>query len=490
MFISTMRVNIRHSFLLINLLIAFGESSEDVFQEHSLQHFSVDAIADHVQMLEDLSLGSRSVGTSSYDASVQYIQAMLENAGYTNVTKQDFTFLEFRHEGNSTLSAPDNDQNYIFYEDYAVMTHSGSGAVTAVGEAIPNLGCESADFANFTSGNIAIISRGECTFSTKAINAREAGAVGILIFQPLDRMEEGIISGYLGDDVEPFSLPCFFTTFNASQELVGTQVSMLANVSKTWSTSFNVIAETDGNDDAQVVMAGAHLDSVPEGPGINDNGSGSATLLEIAIQMASVTTFNKVRFAWWGAEEIGLKGSKAYVRQLTEMEARKIALYLNMDMIGSPNWGRFVMDDQTVAGEENITAVFQEYFAYKELTTEAMEPLGGCRSDHCFFQKAGIPAGGLFTGAEGNKTDDQAIKFGGEAGTAYDPCYHQACDSLANVDFAVLEQNANAYVHTILTFANMEEIHFPQPESNEDNHIFSSQNKAQASEYEGDYLIK
>ena len=203
----------------------------------------------------------------------------------------------------------------------------------------------------------------------------------------------------------------------------------------------NVLAELPGKNRDNVVMAGAHLDSVPAGPGINDNGSGSAGLLEVAENLGKVKPQNTLRFAWWGAEEANLVGSTYYVNNLTDAEYAKIALYLNFDMIGSPNHGLFIYDgdnsDQVgagpgPAGSAQIEQTFQRFFESRGLPTQGTDFSG--RSDYGPFIAVGIPSGGLFTGAEGIKTAEEATLWGGTAGQAYDPCYHQACDTIDNVN--------------------------------------------------------
>ena len=181
-------------------------------------------------------------------------------------------------------------------------------------------------------------------------------------------------------------------------------------------------------------MAGAHLDSVQDGPGINDNGSGSAALLETAIQMSKVKPNNTVRFAWWGAEESGLLGSEHYVEQLTDDEIGDIALYLNFDMIASPNYmfGIYDGDDSgntaptgfIPPGSAQIEDVFEAFYDSRDLPSQDSEFSG--RSDYGPFIAVGIPAGGLFTGAEVHKTAAEAALYGGVAGAAYDPCYHRS----------------------------------------------------------------
>jgi len=215
------------------------------------------------------------------------------------------------------------------------------------------------------------------------------------------------------------------------------------------STTSNVVAEMPGGGDARnTVMVGAHLDSVPEGPGINDNGSGSATILEIAEEMSELDAGprNKVRFAFWGAEEIGLIGSTHYVHGLNESELGDISAYLNFDMVGSPNHARFVY------GSDEVVTVFEEYFAARNLDSSETLNLSG-RSDHGPFEEEGIPAGGLFSGAGGTKSGAQAEDFGGESGEAYDSCYHAACDDIGNVDREAVDELSDAAAHTVAVFA-------------------------------------
>ncbi|MGC3003551.1 M28 family metallopeptidase [Streptomyces sp. G35A] len=210
-------------------------------------------------------------------------------------------------------------------------------------------------------------------------------------------------------------------------------------------TGYNLIADWPGGDTNQVVMAGAHLDSVSSGPGINDNGSGSAAVLEtaLAVARAQYRPTKHVRFAWWGAEELGLVGSRHYVNQLTTGDRSRIDGYLNFDMIGSPNPGYFVYDDDPA-----IEKTFKNYFAGLGVPTE-IETEGDGRSDHAPFKSAGVPVGGLFTGASRTKTAAQAQKWGGTAGTAFDRCYHSSCDTTANINDTALNRNSDAIAHAV-----------------------------------------
>ncbi len=265
------------------------------------------------------------------------------------------------------------------------------------------------------------------------------------------------------------NIPALDTTFAVGEELYnldkdsGSSVHIFTQTFMEIRRTKNVIADypAGGRTDRTVVV-GAHLDSVAEGPGINDNGSGSAALLETALMMAKVKPENTLRFAWWGAEESGLIGSTAYVAELSAAERDRIALYLNYDMVGSPNYIFMVYDaDQStfpapegVPIPEGSTAIEDLYESYYTLIGEPYDDTEfSGRSDYQAFIENGIPSGGLFTGAEEVKTEEQEAIWGGEAGEQFDPCYHQACDTYDNVDLHALEVNSDLIAFAMLTFA-------------------------------------
>ncbi|MFE7892208.1 M28 family metallopeptidase [Streptomyces sp. NPDC057412] len=210
-------------------------------------------------------------------------------------------------------------------------------------------------------------------------------------------------------------------------------------------TGYNLIADWPGGDTGQVLMAGSHLDGVTAGPGINDNGSGSAAVLEtaLAVSRAGYRPTRHLRFAWWGAEELGLVGSRHYVSNLSSANRAKIKGYLNFDMIGSPNAGYFVYDDDPA-----IEKTFKDYFAGLGVPTE-IETEGDGRSDHAPFKSAGVPVGGLFTGAGRTKTAAQAAKWGGTSGQSFDRCYHASCDTTSNINDTALDRNSDALAHAV-----------------------------------------
>ncbi|HEY8979804.1 MAG TPA: M28 family metallopeptidase [Streptomyces sp.] len=215
-------------------------------------------------------------------------------------------------------------------------------------------------------------------------------------------------------------------------------------------TGYNLIADWPGGDPNQVVMSGSHLDSVTAGPGINDNGSGSSAILEIALAVSRTNyqPTKHLRFAWWGAEELGIVGSRNYVNGLSSANRAKISAYLNYDMLGSPNPGYFVYDD-----DPTIEKTFKDYFAGIGVPTE-IETEGDGRSDHAPFDSAGIPVGGLFTGAERTKTAAQATKWGGTSGRAFDRCYHSSCDTTANINDTALDRNSDAAAYAVWTLSS------------------------------------
>ncbi|MET8864382.1 M28 family peptidase [Nonomuraea sp. NPDC004580] len=227
-------------------------------------------------------------------------------------------------------------------------------------------------------------------------------------------------------------------------------------------TGYNVIADWPGGDPNDVLMVGAHLDSVTAGPGINDNGSGSAAVLETALEVSrqALQPAKHLRFAWWGAEELGLRGSRFYVNNLPAAERARIKGYLNFDMVGSSNAGYFVYDGDNSdgtgagpgpAGSAALERTLQDYFTSIGVQTRGTDFDG--RSDYGPFIAAGIPAGGTFTGAEGIKSSAQAALWGGTAGQAFDVCYHRSCDTTANINDTALNRNADAIAHAVWTLA-------------------------------------
>jgi Zn-dependent M28 family amino/carboxypeptidase len=439
-------------------------------------------INEHLNALQAIGTangGTRVSGTPGFDQSKDYVVDRLEAAGY-DVTVQPFPFL-FNDDRTPPVlrRISPGPVSFVNGVDFSSMTYSGSGdatsGLTVVDYVSGNSGCESADFVGFPAGDIALVKRGSCPFAMKAQNAQAAGAAGVVVANNT----AGLLNGTLGGPV--VTIPVVGSTTATGDNLAagftngptGSTVQLRTDRIAETRTTYNVIAETPGGDADNVVVVGAHLDSVSKGPGINDNSSGSATILEVAETYAAQkrTPTSKLRFIWWGAEESGLLGSNHYVNNLSQVERGKIALNLNFDMIGSPNYVRFVYDGDNSAfptgpgaapgpeGSAAIESVFHDYFAGAGLAS-AETPFSG-RSDYGPFIAVGIPAGGLFTGAEGTKTAEQAAIFGGTAGLAYDACYHLGCDTFANVNQTGLDQMSDAVAHAVLTYSRRDFVKSP-----------------------------
>ncbi|QIK67781.1 M20/M25/M40 family metallo-hydrolase [Nocardioides sp. HDW12B] len=442
------------------------------------QAVTVGGVLQHERVLQRIANrndGSRASGTPGYDASAAYVAKRLRAAGY-DVRVQNFTFPKFTENAPATLT-----QDSPVATDYETETfeYSGSGTVTgpltaADGNTVPvtaapgetNAGCSVSDFDPAPSEDaVALIQRGTCSFGEKAQYAQEAGYDAAIIFNEGQDGRTDLPGGTLG---EPGDIPVVGLSYAdgaALQEQLegGAEVVMTVATDTSFdpdAQTSNVIADTRGGDRDRTLVVGAHLDSVDGGAGINDNGSGTSTILEIAEEMAEagVKPRQKVRFAFWGAEESGLLGSEHYVDSLSDRALSRIVANLNFDMVGSPNYVRFVYDgdgsDTDPAGppgSAQIEELFVDYFDSQDLASAPTQFSG--RSDYGPFIAVGIPAGGLFTGAEGVKTPEEAAIFGGTAGEPYDPCYHQACDDMTNLSTAALSEMGDAAAHAVLRLA-------------------------------------
>lgn len=357
---------------------------------------------------------------------------------------------------------------------------------------VHNYGCDVSDFpANLTEGNIVLVKRGKCAFGDKSINAGKAGAVGAIIYDK-DAPLHGTLGEPTGDQVPTVSI----STKDAQQyidvlsdkpkhefETTLYVDSYVKNI-----TTTNVIAETRGGDHNNVVSLGAHSDSVAEGPGINDDGSGTISLLEVAKHLTKYKVNNAVRFAWWAAEEEGLLGSYAYANSLSEEENRKVRLFMDYDMMASPNYEYQVYDANNKDhpnGSGDLRDLYIDWYRSHGYNY-TLVPFDG-RSDYVGFIDVGIPAGGIATGAEGVKTKKGVEKFGGKAGKWFDPCYHQLCDNLGNPDYKAWVANTKLIAHSVATYAKSFE-GFPEREVSDAASI-SSVKASDSFKYRGSNLI-
>jgi Zn-dependent M28 family amino/carboxypeptidase len=429
---------------------------------------SVDGIVEHQQALQNIATmsgGTRHTETPGYTASVAYVRERMKRAGL-NVTVTQFNMPEWRETEPPVMqqlsptaktyvpgtAADDNNPavDYITFE-FSPTKEVASAPVVPVNDVvIPSpaansntAGCEPEDFPAATSGAISLIQRGTCPFVQKLSNAQAAGAAGVILFNEGDsagRMNAGFRSG-----PTDLNTPAVFSSFAVGKELYDAYTAGQNPTVRLKTSGVNVdrffpqvVAETKKGSDKHIVVAGAHLDSVTAGPGINDDGSGTSWQLELAEQVAKRDMKNKIRFLWFGGEEDGLVGSQYYAAHLTQDEVDRIDVMIDTDMIASPNYVRLVYDgngdELGPAGPEGsgtVEQVFKDYFHSRGMATLPQAFDG--RSDYVGFINRGIPAGGIFAGAEVPKTAEQAAVFGGVAGEQYDPCYHEACDNIDTV---------------------------------------------------------
>jgi Zn-dependent M28 family amino/carboxypeptidase len=444
-------------------------AQSDVDSSRLEQMVTVEGIHEHQQALQniaDFNGGTRYTRTPGFTASANYVKATLEKAGY-DVKFSMFNMPEWEEIAAPVLqqTAP-NSKTYVpgsaeddgstavdFIAFEHTPTKSVSAEVVTVGHTdVPSdggsvSGCDPADFGSNVNGAIALIQRGTCAFTQKLQNALKAGAVGVILFNEGD--SPGREPALFRSADPGYPIPAVLSSYQVGAELYNLAssgqhptVTLATNGIDHEKLYPNVVAETKRGDANHMVLAGAHLDSVPAGPGINDDGSGTAFQLEMAEQIAQAGTppRNKIRFLWFGGEEDGLVGSQYYAAHLSDADVARTDVMIDTDMIASPNFARLVYDGDGdgapgnpsgPAGSGTVENVFVRYWAQRGMASEPI-PFDG-RSDYVGFINRGIPAGGVFAGAEAPKTAAQVAKYGGVQGEQLDPCYHEACDTYATV---------------------------------------------------------
>lgn len=423
------------------------------YAEQIGQSIGVEAMVGHLTRLQEIADqhgGNRAMGTPGYQGSVDYVVNTLRDKGFETDIQEFEVRLPFAEEPDVTVGGTE-----VTAKPLSFTVGTGPDGVSGPLVAAPvdeTPGCADADYEGLpVSGAVVLVDRGSCQFGDKQTIAAKRGAVALIVADNVDRPVEEF-GGTLGSTTD-VKIPVVSVSKAEGARLranpARTVIKLKAgvNVDKT----SNVIAQTTTGSTDNVVMVGAHLDSVPEGPGINDNGSGVAAVLETALQMGpSPDVENAVRFAFWGAEELGLLGSSDYVGRLDAEELKDIALYLNYDMIGSPNPGYFTYDGNQSAPPsadgrvprvpEGSAGIERMLAAYLDAAGKpARDTSFDGRSDYDAFTAAGIPSGGLFSGAEENMTAEQAELWGGKADQPFDPNYHKKTDTLDQIDRTALE---------------------------------------------------
>lgn len=412
------------------------------------------------QTLEDIAYATparnRVHGSEGHKNTVKYFKNTLERLGdYYTIELQEFT-TEVTLASHEEFSAGGVGLATDSFE------FGNNGTWTDVPLVnVANLGCNPEDVPDTVAGKVALIARGECTFVQKITNAGAKGAVAAMIY---NNGEVGVAAGTLAgvNDLIPLggltrADGLALAARIEAGETVTSSGTFWAYV--TQATSHNVIATSKYGDPNNVLFLGAHSDSVDKGPGLSDNGSGSCGLLTVAKALSKWRTNSQVKFAWWTAEEEGLLGAEHFVNTSTPADLAQIRLYLNFDMIASPNYYLGIYDGD--GSRYNITGppgsdvaekLFEDWFAARHLTTFGAEFNG--RSDYGPFLEAGVPCGGLDTGADGVKTEEEAALYGGIAGEQYDQNYHTAADNVTNLATFPFEVNVKAIAHAVATYGN------------------------------------
>ncbi|CAF2532379.1 unnamed protein product [Rotaria sp. Silwood2] len=461
----------------------------------------------HLKELQRIAIaenGTRAINTRGFNRTLDYITDYLSANTNYNVTKRYFPIRNFQLARNPIFVSSINGaiSNYIYSTDlskadfyHIVYSTSANFSDYVSLTAIPNSGCSDADWivANPPPASRAVlIKRGICDFEQKALLAANYNVTALLIYN----------DGVSPDRVQPIAisldqrnaLPALFLSSNLGQALADASVNLSVNASVRIVIDLidippypvgNICADTPTGDITQTIVVGSHSDSVPAGPGINDNGSGSAANLALAVALARLFQTSsyakyqyRIRFCWWGAEEIGLLGSDFYIKQAknSTVPGERIAdnlVNLNFDMLGSPNYIFGIYDGRTlgnvtpstaIPGSRKITELFHEWFNMQNLPRDNIPLHGG--SDYVPFLAAGIAIGGLVSGAGTIKRQEQCDRYAVLLGpdptcipnAALDACYHKACDSIWNINVFAYEKMVQAAAYALEYMARQENL--------------------------------
>ncbi|KAJ1667028.1 hypothetical protein IW140_002240 [Coemansia sp. RSA 1813] len=454
--------------------------------EHPHEYaLSTDRIREHLTKFLDIAEkhnNSRSV-TNGHAASAEYVIAQLQAHGDCDVHVQHFVSPVWKVNKEPKLSVGGSvGTEYIFETDFQVMRYGGQGATIkrAPVAVVDNGGCIVEDADN-VSGKVAIVHPSKkCTIFEAAFLLEQMGAHAVVFvrssrYKYPSRARVRITDWKEGDPL--MTIPVLSVTSSVGQLLKSAAPSIHLDIETDTSIevvkTLNVICVGRTGNASSTVLVGSHLDSVAAGPGINDNGSGSASTLEIQLTLARIgfKPHNRLVFAWWGAEEDGLLGSRHFARVLahgwsnrwtadepTGISWKDIALDLNFDMLASPNYISLVHNgtdapDNARVGSQQIQRTFEAYFSRHKYPYQVTDMVAG--SDFLPFIDNGVPAGGILTGAGELKSIDERREHGGLAQAPLDTCYHRDCDTLLNINIDALRRMSRAAMYAVHTLSAM-----------------------------------
>lgn len=405
----------------------------------------------------------RSVGSPGYDAAADLVEQELAAAGWSvdSDTYDDVTFVD---DGGSSLDVGDR---VIGVSDIRPLIFAPAG--DASGPVVPlvtsatdsaGTGCLVGEYGALPDDAIVLVGPGACLRRDQVIAAQQAGAVGFVAVSP--EVPPGVVLRPTLIDPRDLSIPAASVSQGAAEALVaaakdGVPARLVTGAHTEQAQTRTVLAELPGSADGQVIMLGAHLDSVIDGPGINDNGSGVAALLEIARALGGTRPLATVRMAFWSGEELGLHGSMRYVATLPQNEKGAILVYANVDMIASPNGFAGVYEEPGAArGSSTARELLGAAVSRNGGTPVGVDLHGG--SDHHGFVQAGVATAGVFSGFLEPVSAEQAVSSGAAAGRLADGCYHQPCDDLSNIDLQLARVLAAALADFTVQVANNPEL--------------------------------
>ncbi|CAF1164052.1 unnamed protein product [Rotaria sp. Silwood1] len=477
--------------VVINRLDSKSGSFPDNSESWSLvSQIKIEDLMKHLEQLQriaDRSNGTRAAATVGFNVTLDYITNQLEQNTNFKIQHQYFTVRNYIIHGTPQLQTQINGNltNRVYLTDFTQILLSSTAHFETFVPVVPilNLGCEDTDWTSTSVfGLVALVKRGNCSNKLKSALAEKYQAKGLLIYNDgtaPDHFQsiQGVKNNW------NTTIPAFFLSYNLGMELLNTvgNAGVIMNISVGDVNGVgNICADTQTGDKTKTILVGSHSDSVKEGSGIDDNGSGTIGNLVLALNLARLFQTSslhyspysyRVRFCWWGAEELGLLGSLYHVQQAslpnTTTDGERLQDYLvnlNYDMLAGPNYQFGIQDSslvplgtpaQALNGTSRITNLYQQWFDGQKLPWSKVEFGGG--SDYAPFLAAGIAVGGINTGTDEIKPSTERDQYaallgtgnGGIANAAYDPCYHQQCDRIRNINPFAFEKNVKAAAYAI-----------------------------------------